>query len=195
MTESEFIAKISEIQSKLKAPKNQKNSFGNYKYRSCEDILESVKPLLKGLVLKITDEIFMLGDRFYVKATTLITDGEHTIENSAYAREPITKKGMDEAQVTGATSSYARKYALNGLLCIDDTKDADYSPNGSKQELTKEETKILDEWIVASANHKGITVKEVEKEVLELLKIDSFDSITKQDYNRAISALKAGIKK
>ena len=117
-----------EIQHSLKAPKNQYNSFGKYKYRNAEDILESVKPLLHehGCSLTISDDIVAVGDRIYVKATATIInkDGLHHVV-TAFAREEDTKKGMDSAQVTGATSSYARKYALNGLFCIDDTKDAD----------------------------------------------------------------------
>lgn len=122
---------LSAIQQELKAPKGQTNSFGNYKYRSCEDILESVKPLLGGAVLLISDEIVLIGDRYYVKATATFTDGKDSIFNSAYARESLEKKGMDSSQVTGATSSYARKYALNGLFAIDDTKDADTQDNTS----------------------------------------------------------------
>ncbi len=119
--------KLSKIQSELKAPKSQFNNFGKYNYRNCEDILEAVKPLLakEELVLNITDEIVLIGDRYYVKATATIYDGNNKIETSAFAREADNKKGMDESQVTGAASSYARKYALNGLFCIDDTKDAD----------------------------------------------------------------------
>lgn len=125
MTRTEFIAKVATIQATLNAPKGQYNSFGGYHYRSAEDILNAVKPLLSGLYLSISDDIIQLGDRFYVKATATITDGEHTHAASAMAREPITKKGMDDSQITGATSSYARKYALNGLFGIDDAKDAD----------------------------------------------------------------------
>ena len=122
-----MIEKLIKIQSELKAPKNQNNTFGKYKYRSCEDILEAVKPLLsrEGLLLTLTDTIEQIGNRFYVKATVKLTDGTETVENTAYAREEETKKGMDGPQVTGTSSSYARKYALNGLFCIDDTKDAD----------------------------------------------------------------------
>jgi hypothetical protein len=121
--------RLAEIQQTLKAPKNQKNSFGNYNYRSCEDILEAVKPLLGAVYLTISDEIVLIGDRYYVKATATISDGKESISNSAYARESLEKKGMDASQVTGATSSYARKYALNGLFAIDDTKDADTMDN------------------------------------------------------------------
>jgi len=127
--------KLSKIQTELHAPKGQKNTFGNYNYRSCEDILNAVKPFLashhriSGLTLVISDEIVMLGERFYVKATATLSDGEASIVNTAYAREALAKKGMDESQITGAASSYARKYCLNGLLAIDDTKDADSTNN------------------------------------------------------------------
>ncbi|HBL4690880.1 ERF family protein [Citrobacter sedlakii] len=129
----EFYARLAEIQEHLNAPKNQYNSFGKYKYRSCEDILEGVKPLLKGLFLSITDEIVLIGDRYYVKATATITDGENSHSASAMAREEESKKGMDSAQVTGATSSYARKYCLNGLFGIDDAKDADTDEHKQQQ--------------------------------------------------------------
>lgn len=121
--------KLSLIQSKLIAPKNQYNSFGKYKYRSCEDILEGLKPLLAETktALTISDDIVLVGDRIYVKATAILhdTEGDEVVSNVAFAREPEDKKGSDASQVTGATSSYARKYALNGLFAIDDTKDAD----------------------------------------------------------------------
>lgn len=128
-----FINKLSCIQRELNAPKNQFNKFGGYKYRNCEDILMSVKPLLGDLVITITDSIDMVGDRFYVKATAIITDGEHTVKSEAFAREPLSKKGMDDSQLTGSASSYARKYALNGLLLIDDNRDADSANNSSDQ--------------------------------------------------------------
>lgn len=119
--------KLVAVQAALKAPKGQFNSFGGYKYRSCEDILEAVKPLLleQGLQLTITDEPVEVGGRIYIKATATVTDGSETATVSGYAREAETKKGMDESQITGTASSYARKYALNGLFLIDDTKDAD----------------------------------------------------------------------
>lgn len=120
---------LADIQQNLKAPKNQYNNFGKYSYRSCEDILEAVKEHLHGGCLKIEDEVKIIGEgehtRFYVVATAMLIYKDSSTASTAYAREPISKKGMDEAQVTGATSSYARKYALNGLLLIDDTKDAD----------------------------------------------------------------------
>ena len=121
--------KLIAIQHELKAPKGNYNSFGKYKYRSCEDILEAVKPLLakEECTLTLTDDVVLIGDRFYIKATATITDGTelNTVSVTAFARESEEKKGMDSSQVTGTASSYARKYALNGLFLIDDTKDAD----------------------------------------------------------------------
>lgn len=134
--EKELNDKLIAIQSNLKAPKNQYNSFGKYSYRSAEDVLESLKPLLKetGCSLVISDEIIMIGDRVYVKATATLSDGKNSISTSALAREETEKKGMDGAQITGAASSYARKYALNGLFCIDDTKDPDSTNQHGKDE-------------------------------------------------------------
>jgi hypothetical protein len=131
----ELVKKMSAIQSELKAPKNQVNSFGKYKYRSCEDIIEAVKPLLakQGLYMNISDSVENIGNSNYVCATVTVTDGEDSIDASAYARESIDKKGMDDAQQTGATSSYARKYALNGMFGIDDTKDADATNTHGKE--------------------------------------------------------------
>lgn len=126
---TDLTKKLAAIQKTLNAPKNQRNTFGNYNYRSCEDILMAVKPLLGDLVITVNDEMVAVGDRIYVKATANITDGKESLSTSAFAREAVSKKGMDDAQVTGSTSSYARKYALNGLLLIDDNKDADHGDN------------------------------------------------------------------
>src|SRR5690606_38949082 len=109
----------------LVAPKGQMNSFGGYRYRSCEDILAAVKPLLGDATIVVVDDMVAILDRVYVKATATLSDGKESVSATAYAREEITKKGMDAAQITGSASSYARKYALNGLLAIDDTKDPD----------------------------------------------------------------------
>jgi hypothetical protein len=130
------------VQQNLKAPKGQYNSFGKYKYRSCEDILQAARPLCNenGLVLTVSDEIISMGARFYVKATSKVTDiatGE-SVENVAYAREDDTKKGMDAAQITGACSSYARKYSLCGLFAIDDNKDVDTEEYQGKKQETKQ---------------------------------------------------------
>lgn len=122
-----FNEKMVRMQSELKAPKGQFNSFGKYKYRSCEDIVESVKPILAkyDLVLLLTDDLVVAGDRFYIKATAIIKGDGECQKVTAFAREPQELKGMSDSQITGTASSYARKYALNGLLAIDDTKDPD----------------------------------------------------------------------
>lgn len=127
-----LIEKLVLIQSELKAPKGQTNKFGGYKYRSCEDILEALKPHLKeqGLFLSITDELVAQGNRYYIKASAIITDGIDRWSVDGWAREEEVKKGMDSSQITGASSSYARKYALNGLFGIDDTKDSDATNDG-----------------------------------------------------------------
>ena len=127
------------IQTKLKAPKNQFNSFGNYNYRSCEDILEGLKGLLKELKvsLVISDEVVLIGNRYYVRATATLRSDTKEISATAYAREAEEHKGFDVAQLTGATSSYARKYALNGLFAIDDVKDADSIASRIKDDSEK----------------------------------------------------------
>lgn len=146
------IEKLAEIQKALKAPKGQTNDFAKFNYRSCEDILEALKPLLDGVTLVISDEVVLVGDRVYVKATVSISDGENMIEATAFAREPLSKKGMDEAQVTGATSSYARKYALNGMFLIDDTKDSDSHDNSDHVVLTDTDQ----QWIAAVKNNPSV---------------------------------------
>lgn len=129
----------------MKAPKDMRNNFGNYNYRSCESILEAVKPLLakNALALTLTDEMVQIGERIYVRATATVTDtksGEN-VSTDAFAREEENKKGMDSSQVTGAASSYARKYALNGLFCIDDTKDSDFTNGLDEPQKPKAEKK------------------------------------------------------
>lgn len=136
--------KLLVVQTELNAPKNRMNKFGGYSYRSCEDILEAVKPLLKKVkaIIKLTDNIMMVGDRIYVNATAWFVDTEsdEVISADAFAREPAEKKGMDAAQVTGTASSYARKYALNGLLAIDDAKDPDTDEYKVEQDAKAEKT-------------------------------------------------------
>lgn len=164
--------KLANVQAALKAPKGQYNSFGKYKYRSCEDIVESVKPLLKqnGLMLTMSDEIRHIEGRFYVVATATIidvSDGKY-VEATAYAREEETKKGMDGSQVTGASSSYARKYALNGLFAIDDTKDSDATnigDNEPKEEPTVEapKGKTPRQQLIARLNELNIDVNAYAK--------------------------------
>ena len=155
-----FLERVLKVQTELKAPKGQFNKFGGYAYRSCEDILEAAKPLLAkyNLILFIGDEIVEIGGRIYVKATATIMDSTgNKIMNYAYAREEETKKGMDGSQITGASSSYARKYALNGLFLIDDTKDSDVTNTHGKDD---KEQKKADE----------IPVKKATEKQLELLK-------------------------
>lgn len=190
--------KLMNIQSELKAPKGQYNSFGKYKYRSCEDILEAIKPLLKenACVLTISDSVEMVGDRFYIKATATLRDTESADEISvtAYAREAEDKKGQDSSQVTGATSSYARKYALNGLFCIDDTKDADTDEHRQQQEksggkaapkqhkpagLTKDE--LMDK-VVALCDAKRIKVSDI----CMMSKVNSLEDLTVDRLEKAI---------
>ena len=161
--------KLNEIQTKLKAPKGQYNNFGKYKYRSLEDITEAVKPLLliAGATLTLQDDIKEIGSRIYVEATATLTDIEDNSQVSvkAFAREPEAKKGMDESQITGTASSYARKYALNGLFAIDDTKDADTdeytarSKQSQSKPLTKEQKQELAD-LKIKAMEKGVNVNE-----------------------------------
>ena len=157
--------RILEVQQNLKAPKNQKNKFGGYSYRSAEDIIEAVKPLLhdKGLLMCITDEITQTDARIYVKATVSIYDTEtnkEIIKTAAFARESAVKKGMDDSQITGSASSYARKYALNGMFAIDDTKDADSNEQQTQSNAVKLSPEIIDEWrnaIEGAANKTALT--------------------------------------
>ena len=172
--------KLLKIQGSLKAPKGQYNGFGRYKYRSCEDILEALKPLLveNKAAVTIKDSIVQIGDRYYVQAIATLIDveEEEKVSVKAYAREALSKKGMDESQVTGSTSSYARKYALNGLFAIDDNKDMDYmqgqytdeNKGNNGRSKAKEEPK--DYWAMAhhervtSGEFEGLTLIEVEKD-------------------------------
>lgn len=161
-----MIKKLQTIQTKLKANKGQYNSFGKYSYRSCEDILEAVKPLLaeQGLILTLSDKIVLIGDRYYIEAKALLTDGDTEVITTAYAREEENKKGMDSSQVTGATSSYARKYALNGLFCIDDNKDADTDEYVAKTKKAEKTELSYREKVIITAKEKGIDVKELAKD-------------------------------
>lgn len=167
--------KLIDIQSELKAPKGQYNSFGKYKYRSAEDILEAVKPLLKKheCYLTLSDEPVSIDGRHYIKATaTLYAENASDVKVTAYAREPETKKGMDESQITGTASSYARKYALNGLFAIDDTKDADTDEYAS-QTASKQKNK---------ATNKKATEKQVNL-LRNILKTDEQISWAQTKYN------------
>lgn len=166
--ELSFYEKLSALISELKNPKSQRNNFGKYNYRSAEDILEAVKPLANkyGLVPKLTDEIVLIGDRYYVEARAIITDGKNTEQASGFAREPESKKGMDESQITGTASSYARKYAMNGLYQIDDTKDAD--TDEYKQQVDSSKPAKID-----STKAKVLRAKVKELSILAGLKTGS----------------------
>lgn len=178
-----FHQKVIRLQSELKAPKGQYNSFGKYSYRSCEDILEGVKPLLSKyeLVLTIEDTIVQIGERYYVKATATLTDGTSTIHTKAYARESEEKKGMDSSQVTGATSSYARKYALNGLFCIDDTKDTD-----TQESAIERKKKAVINKIIELAKVKNIA----DAEIIKLLNNKKSVDCSIEELNRVVEELK-----
>ena len=192
----EIYKKLMNIQTKLKAPKSQRNNFGNYNYRSCEDILEAVKPLLDEfkVALTIKDEIVLIGERYYIKATATLIDIDtgDTTETSAYARESAEKRGMDSSQVTGATSSYARKYALNGLFAIDDNKDADATNTHGKDAIKVNMTPALSEAqlkrLYAIGNKAGI-----KKEVLDSTVKKSFGceprDMTKEQYQNICERL------
>ena len=164
-----MLEKLLKIQKELKAPKNQRNNFGGYNYRSCEDIFEAVKPLLaeNGLVLTVSDTMELVGDRYYIKATATLRniDSLEEISNTAYAREEETKKGMDGSQITGASSSYARKYALNGLFLIDDVKDSDTTNTGA--EVTEEDAKA---YTFAFGKHSGKKLTEVIEKDYQYIK-------------------------
>lgn len=174
--------KLSKIQKELKAPKNQYNSFGGYNYRSCEDILEAVKPLLGDCILTISDDIISVGDRVYVKATATLSDKDGQISTTAFAREAESRKGSDCSQLTGASSSYARKYALAGLLLLDDQKDADSTNTHGNEDkpLTDRQKKTFKEWLV----EHGENVEDIEK------RFGKIDEMTHSDYGKALTYIK-----
>ena len=193
--------KLLNIQSKLKAPKSQTNKFGGYKYRNTEDILEALKPLLseeKAFVL-LTDKVECIEGRYYIRALAKFVDIENgdTIETSAYAREEESKKGMDASQLTGSTSSYARKYRLNGLFAIDDTRDADtLNTHGKEQVKPKENTVLpkapIDDYIINQAQLKrlytiasknGVNSETVKEQVQKRFGKDPA-KLTKAEYDR-----------
>lgn len=179
--------KLCEIQKSLNAPKEQYNKFGKYKYRSCEDILEAVKPLLGDSILTISDEIVHIGDRFYVKATAVLIDGTSKYEVSGYAREPENRKGMDESQITGAASSYARKYALNGMFCIDDAKDDD--GNGGGTDAIEPDAEIMSKLIILL--EENMDGKKVDTKKLQALLWARFEKypLTEEDAKKTVKYL------
>ena len=170
MENKNVLEKLLSVQTKLKAPKSQYNAFGKYNYRNCEDILEAVKPLCKEVnaLVYLTDDIVLIGERYYVKATAYFVNAdefERPITVTAYAREEETKKGMDGSQVTGASSSYARKYALNGLFDIDDTKDSDTTNTHGKEDnptppKPKAKQKTYRELVIEKLREKGVDLTE-----------------------------------
>lgn len=164
MTEKNINNLLVEVQSELKAPKGQYNSFGKYNYRSTEDILEGLKPILKekNLVLVVFDDVVQVSDRVYIKSTAKLSYDQESIEVTAFARESLTKKGMDDSQITGTASSYARKYALNGLFLIDDSKDAD-SDEFSKQNKSQKDSE-------QKSKQPKITLEEVKMSLNDLVK-------------------------
>lgn len=203
MTENKSITeKILKVQSSLKAPKGQYNKFGKYNYRSAEDILEAVKPLNaeEGLLLTISDEPLLIGDWHYIKATAGITDGNEGVTVTAYARESAEKKGMDHSQITGTASSYARKYALNGLYLIDDTKDADtdeYKQQQSKpqqqapKKATQQDVGNFNKEVAAFSTLMKERNKEVTPDqVKQRLEITDPTQATQGALNQAIARIK-----
>lgn len=191
----EFNEKLKEVQTQIKAPKNLYNTFGKYKYRNAEGILEAVKPYLDkyNLFLVLSDEIVQVGERYYIKATAVLHDGEEnkSVSVSAYAREAATKKGMDDSQITGTASSYARKYALNGLFLLDDTKDADTDENRIEREnrqaektISKTEAKAL----YAMLQNRGIDVNDFMAEK----NIQKLSDLSPEEYAKAMRELEGG---
>lgn len=187
---------LNKIQNELKAPKNQYNKFGGYKYRSCEDILEAVKPILAkhGCTLTLNDEVVLIGARYYVKATCTLRDKDEVVTTQAFAREEEVKKGMDASQITGASSSYARKYALNAMFLIDDTKDADTDAYTQQQKkAAPAQPKI--EAAVAPDIVQGIiaraSIAGSKNELIDLYK----ECVIENKWNNEIAAAFSQIKK
>ena len=171
-----FYQKLTKLQNLVKAPKDKHNSFGNFNYRSVESIYEAVKPHLDslGLSLFISDEVVFIGDRFYIQATATITDGANQIQTKAYARESLNKKGMDEAQVTGSASSYARKYAVSSLLLLDDNQDIDSQDNTSKGMTIKSEKSSLKAELFTKLQKVGLQSNEM-KPFLDFVGVNASD--------------------
>ena len=189
--------KLIEVQTKLKAPKNQYNSFGKYSYRNCEDILEALKPILNQVkaVVNISDEVVLIGERYYIKATVKFIDGEtgDVIEASAMAREEESKKGMDSSQLTGSTSSYARKYALNGLFAIDDTKDSDTTNTHGKDNVTALSEAQLKR-MYAIGHKAGYNDEKINSMVKQRYNKE-VKNMTKAEYDNVVDGLEKIIKK
>lgn len=187
--------KLVEVQNKLKAPKNQFNKFGNYAYRNCEDILEALKPILLEVkaVVNISDEVVLVGERYYIKATVKFIDAEtgEVVEASAMAREEENKKGMDSSQLTGSTSSYARKYALNGLFAIDDTKDSDTTNTHGKEDSKSNVITLTDKQLnrmYAIAKVGGYDKVKVDRLINQKYSKKA-NEMTKAEYDNVVEGL------
>ena len=186
-----FNQRVVNAQAELKAPKGQFNNFGKYKYRSAEDILEAVKPinLKHGLLLTVTDDIVNIGERYYINATATLSDvdSDEVVSVKAFAREPISKKGMDESQITGTASSYARKYALNGLYLIDDTKDADTDEYKQTQNNVKKAPKskidLLNKLAFEVSKLYGLEIQVIKE------KMNIYDDMSEDDVGAALLRL------
>ena len=191
--------KLMAVQAELKAPKGQYNSFGKYKYRSCEDILEAVKPILAkvGATLVVGDELLVMGERYYIKATAKFMDSENgdSITNTAYAREEESKRGMDDSQITGTASSYARKYCLNGLFLIDDTKDADTDAYKVQQDKADQKQVVTqDNGYVRYINGADVQIKAKNNKWygIEVIKTEQLKSLLdREEYAEAKGAIEA----
>lgn len=186
----ELNEKLRSIQTSLKAPKNQHNSFGNFDYRSCEDIYEAVKPFLTKLELSLilTDELVLIGERYYIKATARLFDKENEITNVAYAREDETKKGMDGSQITGAASSYARKIALNGLFLIDDVRDSDSNDEG--QNITNQDRLKL----MSRMNELELELDIPHEKTLEICSVKSNNQMTNLQLKECVENMEKRLK-
>lgn len=187
--------KLVKVQSKLKSPKSQFSKFGNYAYRNCEDILEALKPLLAEVkaVVNISDEVVLVGERYYIKATVKFIDAEtgDVVEASAMAREEESKKGMDSSQLTGSTSSYARKYALNGLFAIDDTKDSDTTNTHGKEDSKSNVITLTDKQLnrmYAIAKLGGYDKVKVDKLINQKYNKNA-NEMTKAEYDNVVEGL------
>ena len=189
--------KLVEVQSELKAPKSQFNKFGNYAYRNCEDILEALKPILNKVkaIVNISDEVVLVGERYYIKATVKFIDAEtgEIVEASAMAREEENKKGMDASQLTGSTSSYARKYALNGLFAIDDTKDSDTTNTHGKENVTVLSEAQLKR-MYAIGSKAGYSNSKVDAMIKQKYNKEA-KNMTKTEYDNVVDGLEKIIKK
>ena len=189
--------KLVEVQSELKAPKSQFNKFGNYAYRNCEDILEALKPILNKVkaIVNISDEVVLVGERYYIKATVKFIDAEtgEVVEASAMAREEESKKGMDASQLTGSTSTYARKYALNGLFAIDDTKDSDTTNTHGKDNVTTLSDAQLKRMYTIGSK-AGYSNSKVDTMIKQKYSKDA-KFMTKTEYDNVVDGLEKIVKK